>query len=373
MQGETKEILRYVKAFVYFSVSLWIVIFIATANHPAPNSTQAAEEEQYNDSEAYRRKSELPKRNIYKGEVQGVQSPYSYYRDSIVPSPTVTVTSAAEAEVGITPEFTPTLSVTPSSSPTKKSTPTPSRLSLPTATKPKTTTLPQPTASADTIQSQLSFAGYKWTAEDSKGAKWGPGPNYFSPTTKTVSVDTAGDLNLRIWQKDGKWVCPNIVSTVSMGYGTYKMTIDRNMLDIDDNVVFGAFLYDERPTNVDPYNAYNREIDMLEVSRWSNAKYPNMNFTVWNKEPIDSRSYSYESIRTQSEYTITMIWQAGKVEFIGSPKLGGTGVERWIYTKDVPVPGQSKFMFNLWLHNSSAPKSLQEQTVIVKDFSYIPL
>ena len=43
---------------------------------------------------------------------------------------------------------------------------------------------------------EIQFSGHTWLVKDSGGAKWGPGPNVFSPSTDNVWVDALGRLHL---------------------------------------------------------------------------------------------------------------------------------------------------------------------------------
>src|SRR5437667_5439644 len=71
----------------------------------------------------------------------------------------------------------------------------------------------------------ISFSGYTWSVKMSAG-RVGPGPNYFSDGTNNVWVDAQGRLHLKITLVKGHWYCAEIVNQSSLGYGTYRWTLD---------------------------------------------------------------------------------------------------------------------------------------------------
>ncbi len=68
---------------------------------------------------------------------------------------------------------------------------------------------------------QIQFSGYTWNVKTSNDQLMGPGPNYFSDSTETVWIDEEERLHLKITQTAGKWICAEVVSEKSFGYGKY--------------------------------------------------------------------------------------------------------------------------------------------------------
>jgi len=119
---------------------------------------------------------------------------------------------------------------------------------------------------------ELSFSGYTWELKDSGDVQVGPGGNYFSSATNNVWVDAQGRLHLRITKQTvggtNRWSCPEVFSQRSFGAGTYRISVDSRVDNLDPNVVLGFFTWSDDP-------AYNhREMD-FEFSRWGNAHDPN--------------------------------------------------------------------------------------------------
>ena len=73
---------------------------------------------------------------------------------------------------------------------------------------------------------RIQFSGYEWIVKDSGAKRVEPGGNYFS--ADAVRVDTDG-LKLRVFEKDGRYYCPEIVSAANLGYGTYRVEISSNV------------------------------------------------------------------------------------------------------------------------------------------------
>src|SRR5205085_2386983 len=84
---------------------------------------------------------------------------------------------------------------------------------------------------------EIQFSGHTWLVKDSGGAKWGPGPNVFSPSTENVWVDGLGRLHLRITKSGSSWRSAEVISNASFGYGTYRWTLASDVSSLDAQVV----------------------------------------------------------------------------------------------------------------------------------------
>ena len=118
----------------------------------------------------------------------------------------------------------------------------------------------------------ISFSSYVWTVKRSTGVT-GPGPCIFSDSEKDVFVDSEGRLHLKITRHQGKWVCAEVVSLKSFGYGTYHFEMESSM-HFDPQAVWGLFTWHIR----DPAYSH-REVD-IEFSRWGCPVNQNAQFVV---------------------------------------------------------------------------------------------
>jgi hypothetical protein len=117
------------------------------------------------------------------------------------------------------------------------------------------------------------WSGYDWWVKTSTSPV-GPGPNIFSDSTNNVFIDIQGRLHLRITNVGGTWQCAEILSQLTLGYGTYQFDLATPVDGLDPNVVLGLFTW----SNESDYNF--REID-VECGRWMNpADYANSQFVV---------------------------------------------------------------------------------------------
>lgn len=113
------------------------------------------------------------------------------------------------------------------------------------------------------------FSGHEWNIKSSTSAV-GPGPNFFSNAAEDIYLDENGYLHMFISERDGQWYSTEIISADTMGYGTYKFTIERDYVNIPENIVVGLFTWDNNTF----YEEANSEIDM-ELSKWGDADKQN--------------------------------------------------------------------------------------------------
>ena len=209
--------------------------------------------------------------------------------------------------------------------------------------------------------STITWSGRTWQMKSSQG-KVGPGPNYFSASSENVSVDTQGRLHLRITYRNGRWNCAEIVSTETLGYGTYAFDLGSAVDHLDPNVVLGLFTWSDKA-------AYNhREID-IELSRWGNAADPtNAQYVV---QPYDLAGHLQRWTLPAGAVPSThdFKWQANRVDFMSFGPSGWTNT--WSFTgSGVPRSGGENVRLNLWLSAGLAPTDGQDVEVIVDGFGF---
>ena len=169
-----------------------------------------------------------------------------------------------------------------------------------------------------------------WTAKDSGGGLWGPGPNVWRSDNVAVQGDT---VTLSVRQVDGVWTSGEAILDRSLGYGRYEFTLLQSPY-LDANAVLGLFLWDD-----DPASPNNREID-IEFARWGNP---------WNEavghftlQPWDQpgRQISYRP--ADGPQTCRMTWSPGYIRW------SCAGISWSYYGADVPTPGTERVHMNLW-------------------------
>jgi uncharacterized repeat protein (TIGR01451 family) len=226
----------------------------------------------------------------------------------------------------------------------------------------------------------IEFSGYEWMVKSSN-TPVGPGPNYFSGSSKNVWVDEQGQLHLKIVERDGKWYCAEVYTTESLGYGKYVFYVASRVDQLDKNVVAGLFTWDDAPE----YN--HREID-IEFSRWGDENKDNSLYTVQSGVlPNPPENFIDFNLELNGDYsTHNFAWQSNRVSFqsihghYDSPPDPSYVIESWdYYGGDNPIPGNEKVHINLWLYDTNEddigdpPFNEQEAEIIIKSFEYIPV
>jgi hypothetical protein len=209
----------------------------------------------------------------------------------------------------------------------------------------------------------VTFSGYSWAVKASRGPV-GPGPNIFSDSPDNVSVDSAGQLHLRITSRDGQWRAAEVILDRSLGYGTYRFTLASPAGQLDPNVVLGLFTWSNKA-------AYNhREID-IELARWGNAATAsNAQFVV--QPSFHAGNFSSFVQTDAAPSTLEFTWTAKAVIFRSATASGAT-IASWTYTgPDVPRSGDERPHINLWLDGGAPPTNGAEVEVVLSGFSFAP-
>lgn len=216
----------------------------------------------------------------------------------------------------------------------------------------------------------INFSGYTWLVKNSGTTRIGPGPNFW--TKNNVWVDGNGWLHLRIAKNatGKKWLCAEVQSTQSFGYGTYQWQVEGAIDKFDKNIVLGLFNY----SGNDGFD----EMD-IEFARWGNPLYPNLNYTVWPAQ-TGNTNYSYtQEFSLTGTYTTQRFTRSSNSVIFKS--LGGfynddtnlfatatcTSPPKSISTLAMPV------YMNLWLFKGRAPSNGQGEEIIIHSFTYTPL
>ena len=209
----------------------------------------------------------------------------------------------------------------------------------------------------------IRFSGYTWEVK-SFATEVGPGPNYFSASSRNVWVDAKGRLHLKITYRNGRWECAEIASAASLGYGKYefKLASPVNAKALDPNVVLGLFTWSDDPAY------HNREID-IEFSRWGIAglrKSGSHTVQPWETTG-NQRTFRQPSV-TSSTHSFT--WRPTSVDFRNSSR----STANWTYSgPDVPLSGGDHARMNLWLFQGKPPRNGKQVEIIIERFTFTPL
>ncbi|PUZ26926.1 hypothetical protein GA0116948_104323 [Chitinophaga costaii] len=217
----------------------------------------------------------------------------------------------------------------------------------------------------------ISFSGITWTVRSESGTS-GPGPNYWSNSSSSVWVDENGWLHLKL-RKDastGHWLCAEVYSNSTFGYGTYSWQVEGRVDLLDKNLVFGLFNY---KAGADGFH----EVD-IEFSRWGNSSYPNYNYTVYPSTTHTPASVSATNelslSGTYTTHTFTRTSSAVSFKgYHGFTNAAANAFFPWTTPSGFPVSSLSlPIHMNLWLVDGAAPSNGQSVELIVHNFTFTP-
>ena len=204
----------------------------------------------------------------------------------------------------------------------------------------------------------LTFAGYEWTVKSSTSPV-GPGPNIFD--AKGPFVDSSGALHLQIVKTAAGWESSEVILNPTLGYGTYRWTVDGPLSTLDPHVVCALFTYDESDTPPS-----NGEMD-FEASRFDYTEEPtNAQYAV---QPYKLAGNLYRITLPNSQVTTVMMkWLPGRVTYSADSLPAWTNS-----SSSVPTNSTEQVHMSLWLFRGAAPSNGKPVSVKVTDFHFKPL
>jgi hypothetical protein len=216
--------------------------------------------------------------------------------------------------------------------------------------------------------SSIRFSGLTWFVKGSLG-KIGPGPNYWSP--KNVWVDSIGNLHLKLDENKitGQWECAEIISKLSLEYGTYQFWVEGQIDQLDKNVVLGFFNY----SGNDGYD----EMD-IEFARWGSNTAPNLYYSVWPAYNSTSKIWtaSHNFYLTSKYTTQRFIRTSVSVKFQSLTGFNNDNSNEYFtqtYSNNQAISKiPMAIHINLWLYKGKTPSNKKEIEIIIHAFKYFP-
>jgi MYXO-CTERM domain-containing protein len=226
---------------------------------------------------------------------------------------------------------------------------------------------------AEAVSGPFSWKGYTWNPTTGGMAGVVPGD------AANVTIDSNGQLHLKIVKTATGWSASEVFTTTSLGFGTYQWQIAGPIDRMDHTVVLGLFPYGPAAgIGADGTN----EID-TEFSYW-NDEVPNVN-ADWGVFPPSAQGTHWEddymfSLNGGSAATARMTWsKAGVTSTLlsGFQPLGSNNgtIKSDTYapanaTNNVPQQPLPLGM-NLWCYKG-VPSSGQDVEVVIQDFQFVP-
>ena len=149
-------------------------------------------------------------------------------------------------------------------------------------------------------------------------------------------------------------------SQPTLGYGTYRWTVEGPASTLDPNVVLALFTYDNSDTSPS-----NRELD-FEASRFGDAgEATNAQYVV---QPYSTSGNLQRITLPDSDVTtVTMTWLPGSVTF------STDSLSPWTNSSSsVPASSTEQVHMSLFLFQGVAPTNGQPVSVTVTDFGFTP-
>lgn len=214
------------------------------------------------------------------------------------------------------------------------------------------------------VAKDVHFSGYDWkvrTIASTRGGRL----NLYDPSN--VWTDQSGFLHLRI-SKDsaGKWNCAEVNLTRSLGYGTYRFTVqDSSQLQPSD--VLSMFTWDDEGA-MDP----NHREFAIELTRWGDATSKNAQYTV---QPfyVPANVARFDVPRGRLIYSVR--WEQGKLLFrTTQPKSGMAQrvVYEHTFTSGVPTPGNETVHADLYFFGRVNLVEVRPAEAVIEKFEYLP-
>ncbi len=209
----------------------------------------------------------------------------------------------------------------------------------------------------------IEWSGHKWVVKATE-TPYGPGPNFWSDSEKSVWVDAQGRLNLKVRQINGQWQCAEVYSEKSFGYGKYIFYLDSRVDNLDRNVAVGLFVHGSDRDEID-----------IEFSKWTrDVKYAYSQYVLQPR--VDSSNINRTEYRVlDPRSTHGFSWSRAGVGFrsyVGHDIAGKKPIKLWNYTGiHNPTPAEEKVHINVWLYQGKPPEDGQETLLVIDRFVFV--
>lgn len=207
----------------------------------------------------------------------------------------------------------------------------------------------------------LRFKGLQWEVRTIPGDQ-GSKTNEYS--SNNVYVDDSGALHLRLSRNSHGWVCSEVHSIRSFGYGTYTLDIS-DAAQLEPAVMFSAFTYFEQPVDGD-----HREL-AIRLTRRGVASNTNAEFSI---QPSFVPANFYHFDVPPGPLQLEMNWRPDEAEF--SVSRGQMHVRQplisWPFKTGMPIPDDTHVYINLCNYGYAPSPPTHDAEVVVKGFEFYP-
>jgi hypothetical protein len=207
----------------------------------------------------------------------------------------------------------------------------------------------------------LRFSGIDWQVRTDDGDYGGRTNEYSSDN---VFLDDSGALHMRITRNAGGWVCSELQSVRSLGYGDYRLEAE-DVGRLEPAIMFSLFTYLAQPADGD-----NREMD-IHITRRGEPSNKNAEFVV---APYFVPANFYYFDVPDGPLALQLKWSPDRAEFSASRAKSPNErpFESWIFNTGVPRADEAKIYINLCNYGNARIHPTRNEEVVVKSFDFFP-
>lgn len=164
-------------------------------------------------------------------------------------------------------------------------------------------------------------------------------------------------------EHDAQWSCAEIGLNRSLGYGTYKFSV-QDSAHLDPSGVLGLFIVDER-------RAGETRIELdVELSQWGKTGSKNAQYVV---QPYYIPQNIARFTVPPGKLTHILQWEPGSASFKTVPGLAGSKrISEHVFTSGVPAAASETVHIDLYDFYHSKSKSQRPTEVVIEKFEFLP-
>ena len=207
----------------------------------------------------------------------------------------------------------------------------------------------------------LRFSGFEWKVRTQPG-DYGAKTNEYS--FDNVYVDESGALHMRLSRNDRGWVCSELQTVRSLGYGDYAVDI-RDASHLEPAVMFSAYTYFERATDGD-----HREL-AIHITRRGIASNKNAEFRI---QPAFVPANFYHFDAPSGPLKLGLNWQPDEAGFSVSRAAAPVAQPKasWMFKTGVPRSDDTHLYLNLCNYGYAPAPPTHDAEVVVNKFEFYP-
>ncbi len=169
---------------------------------------------------------------------------------------------------------------------------------------------------------------------------------------------------MRLTRDNGAWVCSELHSVRSLGYGDYRLEVE-DVGHLEPAVMFSVFTLVDRPIDGD-----HRGMD-IHITQRGEPSNTNAEFVV---QPSFVPANFYYLNVPAGPLALQLKWSPDRAEFSASHAQSpeGKAIESWVFSTGVPIPDDAQIHINLCAYGNARIPPTHDAEVVVKSFEFFP-